>query len=232
MKTKRRINVLCTLLLLSLALGLVSFCTSGDFKEGWTDGEQDAFEEYSEMTGSKAYGAGYNVGRNVAEKINRKCMVKLIPTNYSEYPEDILNTASRKTVSMSLRDIRVLLPDKTNKNEWISTVFVTLTFFAGIFFVWLLFSFVSAIKGGEIFIKDNEWKLRSMAGVFILWFIAEFVANYIEYAFIRANIAFEGYKVVMYRPSIYPLAIGITFLLFAEIFKMGRQMKEDQEFMV
>ena len=71
-----------------------------------------------------------------------------------------------------------------------------------------------------------------MAVMFLFWYAAEWADQLIEYTFIKSSIALENYSITMDKASIYPLVIGITFLLFANIFALGRKMKEDQEFMV
>ena len=113
-----------------------------------------------------------------------------------------------------------------------TVVLIILAFAALVVVIINLIGFLSAVNSGNIFEKDNERRLRWMAAMFLVWYAAEWANLLLEYSFIKSSIALENYSVTMDKASIYPLVIGITFLLFANIFALGRKMKEDQEFMV
>lgn len=221
----KKINLFSTLLLIALALGVVSFCTTGESIESVKEGYEDA----SEM----CYERGYEAGLKVKEKIPFfDGKVVLTPMDISDYPEKITNTVTGEEIRMSLRNINVMIPGHKYPLDWITSVLSIIAFFAIFFFIWLLLTFVADVKKGDIFVKSNEWKMNWMAVVFFYWFVADWLCEILYFSFVKNTVAFDGYKVVMEHPSVFPLIIGMAFLLFSSIFSLGRKMKEDQEYMV
>ena len=133
---------------------------------------------------------------------------------------------------MVLGDVHIGLKDVKNPLRWLAIVLIILEFSAFVFVIVKLVGFLSAVQSGRIFEKENERRLRWMAVMFLIWYAAEWGHSLVHYFFIKSSVALENYSITMERASIYPLVIGITFLLFANIFALGRKMKEDQEFMV
>ena len=133
---------------------------------------------------------------------------------------------------MVLGDVHIGLKDVKNPLRWLAIVLIILEFSAFVFVIVKLVGFLSAVQSGRIFEKENERRLRWMAVMFLIWYVAEWGHSLVHYFFIKSSVALENYSITMERASIYPLVIGITFLLFANIFALGRKMKEDQEFMV
>ena len=229
---QKRINIVSTLLLVSLALGFVLYCTGSDVLEAWNEGEREAFADF-ESDSVSSYEKGYEAGLAASEKMPfHKGTVNVVPLNYSEYSETVSNAMTGDEIQMSLREIKVLLPETTNKLQWISIVLAIIAFFAIVFFVWQLLSFIIEVKRGNIFVKSNEWKLSCMGVVSIFWFVADWVTEIIEYSFLRSNVSIDGYVVVMDYPALFPLIIGLVFLLFSAVFSLGRKMSEEQEFTV
>ena len=224
MKNQSRINILSTLLLAALALGLVSMCTSHSFNESWQEGRDEVFTPYEK---------GCQAGAAAREKIHYKsAVINLVPEDYRVFDQSIHNTATGNEADISLREIRIKTDGQTNRLGWIEKVCGIFAIFMSIFFVVLLFSFITEIKKGEIFSKNNEFKLRWMAVVFLFWYIFDWVCILVDYSFSKSMFASESYHIVFEPANIYPLISGIIFLLFARIFALGRKMKEDQEFMV
>lgn len=231
---QKKINILSTLLVIVLILGGVSTCTTRSslqqMKEGWQEGYE---EGYSAGRGMSSYEKGYNAGLEFKEKANmRKVSLHLVPKDYREFTEEILNTETGTMEQMSLRDVQIGYKSDSAGFNWVYLVLFLVVAFYFLFFISLLFRFIVSIKAGEIFDRDNEKLLRWMAVLFFIWYVVDWAMVYSEYHVAKSMIALEDYYISMDRPSLYPLVIGIIFLLFAQIFAMGRKMKEDQEFMV
>ena len=156
----------------------------------------------------------------------------LVPNDYGKYTETILNTKSGVDVPLSMRTVLVNLGSPTNPLGWLKDILIVLYVLAFLCFIVLLIRFISSLKSGEIFNRGNERKLNWMGILFLVIYTVGWGLNGIEYAFAKSAVALENYTVMMDRMSVSPLIIGIVFLLFAQIFAMGRNMKEDQEFMV
>ena len=231
---QKKINILSTLLVIVLILGGLSTCTTRSarqqMKAGWEEGVE---EGYNAGRGMSPYEKGYNTGLAVKEEINmRKVGLHLIPKDYGKFTEEILNTETGDMEQMSLREVQIAYESDPEGFDWVHLVLILALVFYFLFFVSLLFRFIVSIKAGEIFDRDNERLLRWMAVLFFIWYVVDWVMVYSEYHVAKSRIALENYYISMDRPSIYPLVIGIIFLLFAQIFAMGRKMKEEQEFMV
>ena len=231
---QKKINILSTLLVIVLILGGVSTCTTRSslqqMKEGWEEGYE---EGYSAGQGMSSYEKGYSAGLEFKEKANmRKVSLHLVPKDYREFTEEILNTETGTMEQMSLRDVQIGYKSDSAGFNWVYLVLFLVVAFYFLFFISLLFRFIVSIKAGEIFDRDNEKLLRWMAVLFFIWYVVDWAMVYSEYHVAKSMIALEDYYISMDRPSLYPLVIGIIFLLFAQIFAMGRKMKEDQEFMV
>ncbi len=218
---QKRINILSTLLIIVLVLGGASKCTVRETRESYKEGFEQSYE------------AGKKVHTAAKENQNIKSLhVHLIPKDYRAYPEMILNTKTGEETPMALGDVRIGLKNPKNPLRWLSIVLILLGLFAIVFAIVKLVGFLSAIKSGKIFEKENERRLRWMAVLFLIRYAVEWGHLLVQYSFIKSSVALENYSITMERASLYPLVIGITFLLFANIFALGRKIKEDQEFMV
>lgn len=231
---QRKINILSTLLLIALAFGVISFSTDGKSAESFKEGAEADYYDYNGEE-SVAFQKGVEAGTAAKEKLpffRFNFIVNLVPDKYTECPQTIMNAATGQEMRMSLRTVKVTLPENDFKFEWLGIVLAIISIIASILFIWLLLSFISNIKKGEIFVKKNEKKLVWMAVIAIYWFAAAWATEIAYYPFIKNAVAIDGYRVAMEHPSVAPLILGITFLLFAAIFSLGRNMKEDQEYMV
>ena len=228
---QKRINILSTLLIIVLVLGGMSTCSHESFKEGFEEGYETV--EKQKTPYERGYEAGEKAGAAIKENLHiRSLHLHLVPKDIRAYPETILNTKTGEEAPMVLNQVGVRLKDTKNSLQWLTVVLIILAFAALVVVIINLIGFLSAVNSGNIFEKDNERRLRWMAAMFLVWYAAEWANLLLEYSFIKSSIALENYSVTMDKASIYPLVIGITFLLFANIFALGRKMKEDQEFMV
>ena len=228
---QKRINILSTLLIIVLVLGGMSTCSNESFKEGYEEGYE--MVEKQNTPYERGYEAGEKAGAAIRENLHmRSLRLYLVPKDIRAYPEKILNTKTGEEAPMVLHQVGVRLKDTKNPLQWLTVVLILLALAALIFAIVNLVGFLSAVNSGNIFVKDNERRLRWMAAMFLFWYAAEWANLLLEYSFIKSSIALENYSITLDNASICPLVIGITFLLFANIFALGRKMKEDQEFMV
>ena len=227
---QKKINLLSTLLVIALVLGGLSTCSTRSYKEGFEEGYNTASNLLDK---SDAYKAGAANGAAARDKIDhRSVTLRLIPKQFPGYYETVLNTKTGETEPMSLVDVEVMLDGENSAPKWIHGVILGVGIVCFLAFIFLLFYFILTIKSGEIFDKGNERTLRWMAVVFFAVFVCDLAYSLLNYTLVKSAIALENYSIEWERPSVFPLVLGFTFLLFAQIFAMGRKMKEDQEFMV
>lgn len=232
---QKRINILSTLLIIVLILGGASKCTTRGARESFKEGYKEGYETGRRLNtpADKDYEAGKKARTVTREdKDIQSLHLHLVPKDYHAYPEKILNTKTGEETPMVLGDVHIGLKDVKNPLRWLAIVLIILEFSAFVFVIVKLVGFLSAVQSSRIFEKENERRLRWMAVMFLIWYAAEWGHSLVHYFFIKSSVALENYSITMERASIYPLVIGITFLLFANIFALGRKMKEDQEFMV
>ena len=228
----KKIKLLGTLLILALVLGGVSMCSSREFGQAYKEGFEEGYETAQRLH-SPSFEKGRQAGMAAREKLRPiSTNLHLVPNDYGKYTETILNTKSGVDVPLSMRTVLVNLGSQTNPLGWLKDILIVLYVLAFLCFIVLLIRFISSLKSGEIFNRGNERKLNWMGILFLVIYTVGWGLNGIEYAFAKSAVALENYTVMMDRMSATPLIIGIVFLLFAQIFAMGRNMKEDQEFMV
>jgi len=227
---QKKINLLSTLLVITLVFGGLSTCSTRSYKEGFEKG----YDASSNMLDkSDAYKAGYATGAATKDKLGFQTVnLHLIPKQFPGYYETVLNTKTGESEPMSLMEIQVRLKDTSRASKWINGILVGVGIVCILAFIFLLFYFILTIKSGEIFDKGNERTLRWMAVIFFIMFACDLAYSLLFISLVKSAIALENYSIEWERPYLFPLVLGFTFLLFAQIFAMGRKMKEDQEFMV
>jgi hypothetical protein len=230
---QKKINLLSTLLVIAIVLGALSTCSSRAAREGWQEGYEEGYNAGRYRDKSDAFNAGAATGAAAREKLDyRTVILHLIPKQFPGYYETVLNTKTGENEPMSLMDIQVRLNGESSASKWIHGIILGIMIVCILAFIFLLFYLILTIKSGEIFDKGNERTLRWMAVVFFVVFVCDLAYSLLNYSLVKSAIALENYSIELERPSVFPLILGITFLLFAQIFAMGRKMKEDQEFMV
>lgn len=227
----KRIKLLGTLLIIALVLGGISMCSTREIGQAFEEGYD---EGYARARGghSLAFEKGSQVGAAARQKVDSWSTLHLIPKDYTNYPETILNAKTGLLTPLSMRTVRVRLGTDSQPLKWLRSTLLALYALTFIAFIILLIHFISTLKTGEIFNKENERILRWMGILFLVSYAVGWGLKGIDFAFAKSAVAFENYVVAMDRMSAAPLIAGIIFLLFAQIFALGRNMKEDQEFMV
>jgi len=228
---QKKINILSILLMLFLLFGLVSTCNNPDFREGMKEGYEDAREDYKNDNGLSAAVKTTDVAELSESPIVRRITVNLARKDFHCFGEKVVNTKTGDVLPASIQKAIIII-ENSESSSWLPITLAIPVIPGGIFFVRLLMSFIAEIKDGDIFVKGNEWKLKWMSVLALYWGLAEWICEVVEYSYVKSTVEFEDYIVSFDKPSVLPFILAITFLLFAEIFALGRKMKEDQEFMV
>ena len=231
---QKKINLLATLLVLSIVLGALSTCSSASFREGFQRGTED---------GMAAYESGRQAGENVREKLvhEHSAELRLMPKDYRAFPMSIRNTKTGEEMPMSLQAVRLGYDKEPAESgsrllNVLSSLGVIMLFIVGIggpiALILLLIVFITSVKSGGIFLKGNEKTLRWMGGILLGWYALGWVETLSTFFRARELVKLEDYLIVFDAPNVYPLVLGFALLFFAQIFAKGRMMEEDQQFMV
>ena len=224
---QKKINLLATLLAISIVLGGLSTCSSASFQEGFQVGTDEAMTKY-EM--------GYKTGENLREKALCAYIadIRLLPRNdYRSYPFSILNKKTGEEVPMAPQVVRLAIPKEDEADfVWMPILMGAIAIGGVIAIILLLIIFVTSVKAGGVFLKNNEKALRWMGGILLGWYVLDWAMTLSAYFRTKELVSLEEYWVWFDAPNVYPLVLGFALLFFAQIFAKGRTMEEDQAFMV
>ena len=231
----KRIKLLGTLLIIALVLGGISMCSTKEFGQSFKEGCEEGYATAQRLNyerNSPAFEKGVQAGVAARQKVTGWLTLHLIPNDYRVYADTVINTKTGAAMPLSMRYVRVQTGTGAHPLGWLRTTLTIVYGLSFLAFIILLIRFISTLKTGEIFSKENERKLRWMGILFLITYAVAWALEGVDYAFVKSAVALENYSVMMDRVSVAPLIAGIIFLLFAQIFALGRNMKEDQEFMV
>lgn len=98
---------------------------------------------------------------------------------------------------------------------------------------WCILKMVSGVLKGNIYCRKNEQYLLYIGLFSFTVFIIGLIFKTVFWANAIPLIGKEGYRIVLTSSiGLEFLSIALFFFIMSEIFRLGRQMKEDQEFMV
>lgn len=97
---------------------------------------------------------------------------------------------------------------------------------------WCFLRMILAILKGNIFIKKNERSLLYIGLYFLAAFIIYLIFKIEFWARAIPLISEEGYRITFTSFNFDALAMAIFFFILSKVFTLGREMKEDQEYMV
>ena len=229
---QKKINLLATLLVIAIVLGGLSSIIDPAVREGWKAGSEMAQQDWKEDNRT-AYEKGFEAGKSLRGALSlHPVAVRLYPKEILAYPDSLRNAKTDEMTPVSFRSVSFGMKEVTGSANWLEVLISICSLASVIAFILMLFVFVSSIKNGGVFLKGNEKILRWMAVLSFFWYAADWILTLKAFSLAKANVALEHYNVVFDAPNFFPLVLGFTLLLFAQIFAKGRKMEEDQEFMV
>ncbi|MDD5861664.1 MAG: DUF2975 domain-containing protein [Prevotella sp.] len=220
MKTKRKFNIYCILLLLVVSLQF-GFSTLEDIKDSYNEtNEEMRIEDDVDNQGQPKY---YLTDLDVRSKTPWNLAVK--------------NLKSGQTDSLRIYSVKAKVratPELTKRDTIgeIGKTLFALVASIGIIAFWIVFfRLVLDVNRGEGFSAKTTWRLRFMGWMLILYFFCRiFAMLFMDYG--RGLISYADFEIIpfAYRYArTLRLVLGIALLLFAQFFEMGRKMKEDQD---
>ncbi len=210
---KRRLNILCVLVVLVLAVSVSR--SAYYFGIGATTGFKGSWERKTEDLG----------------KLMNVKAVSLLPDDFLNFQDSVYNTISGEYVPVMYSQLGVSMPFR--ENAWGMAVSILSTYmhlFAAVgAFIIFIFIIVSVNKS-NIFTWKNVSRLRWLGGLLIISFIGSVVPHVITYIILSKQFDIQGYSLSLDEVfSVITLALGLVSYVFAEIFAIGLRMKEEQD---
>ena len=224
---KKRFNLYCGLLIAAIvfSIGLGTFETAYQMYQGGKAGIEAARQE-------RRAGIPNDPMKNI-ERIGRMTPVEMMPKmSYlmETAPADsIVNMKTGEKIPL-MTVIGILMPEKSNNRMMVLQATGSLGTIFIIIFLVAFIKLVIAVNKGRIFEKRTEtllsWGGWSVLGIYVLGWVNT-LYNYLMNVY---EFEFELYDLrIIEKPDVALLYAAFGMLLVGQIFKIGRQMKEEQE---
>ena len=208
---KRRINILCALLILLFSVVV------GDVAYHGLAGGFSTFNKHKK---------GYIASSDLSH-------IKVTPVPCYTCPDTIRESRTGDALPYRMDQISIV----TNPSGEISLFVLLMVLITPVLIFYLVraviqfYYFIRDVKRGKIFISENVKRLR--IGGWTLFSLGLFTNLFrlIEYWEVR-NLQIPGYQIESFDIQYRSFALVILLLLFAEIFALGVKMREEQELTV
>ena len=153
----------------------------------------------------------------------------------SSFPDSLTNIKTGEKVNIrydkaQVRAAVIPVPEKSNeKFQLIVTLFSFISIFIVIYIPVLFFKLMKALMHEVVFDKKNIRYLRKIAVLLIVYYIVDFITNYISYRMNVSLFDFTDYNILREPGDMIWLLLGIVLLLFAEILTKGSKIQEEQD---
>ena len=121
------------------------------------------------------------------------------------------------------------LDSSEQKTMWFVSVFAVLFYIAVIFFWYTFITTIKVIEKEQYFDGRLEKKFTLMGWSLIISYTIKFVGELIGAVWSSNHIELENYNVIFKPPVSYLICFGVGLLILAQIFKMARAYKEEND---
>lgn len=222
---KRRLNILCALVLLVLGYSVVetAYYMGIGVKAGvkasqeiMESGDKETVENLRQLSGMEYVGL---IPRSLNQGIK-----KLLS-------DSIYNEKSGEYVPVMYSSMAVSV--RTNRS-WASSVasgmLGLLTFVAIIWAIVLFFKLIVAVNRSRIFNWQNVRRLRRLGLLLVAGFGCSLLSSYLSIYNLREALVLQNYDLsISDLVSTTILVIGLTALIVAEVFAIGLKLQEEQD---
>ena len=214
---KRRLNILCALVLVVLVLSL--YTTGYQFGTGFIMGLDVANEQKD------------NLERNEDSMFHGDFrLVNLVPTTAMVQPDTIFNSKTGEKELAVYKELAVRIGKEQNYTQLIITstcslINIIVSIAALIIFVRIILN----INRSQIFEWRNVRRLRWLGSLLIASFILELLPKLVNYWGISEVFALNKYMIAPFALQVTDMLLGLGCLIVAETFAIGLRMKEEQE---
>lgn len=208
---KRRLNVLCLLVMLVIS--------------------------YSLIESLYYFSVGFNAGVEMSqtpEGIKQAMTMKPIavtPSGFSQFSDSVYNEKTHTYVPALYSQLVVSVPVQTSTakmlmNSFVQMFAIAMSVVAVIMFIQLIVS----INRSRIFEWRNVRRLRWLGAALILHYLCMLIPLLVAGREVNEVFALRGYTLHQSElASILTLVLGIVSLIVAEVFSIGLKMKEEQD---
>lgn len=211
---KKRLNILCVLVLCVLALTLAE-----SFYGAW-------------WGLSEAFVAGFEAEElHVEDPTENLTTLSLFPESFVGTSDSLYNSKSGKYVPVWPGEMMVSID--THMPGWLrflGVLFSVTTIVYGIKALIRFVKLIRAINRSEIFCWSNVRLLRRLGTALIFVFSGDFTLNLIDTIALRQVLSVPGYSynyLTVFSDA--NLLLGVICFVVAEIFSIGLKMKEEQD---
>lgn len=205
---KKRINILCTLMLIALVLGVKNF---DDFRG---KNPNVKYQDISENNSS-------------AEQVWQH--IDIFPDNLI-VADTLYSATSGEAYDACLysKHIAVKVPAPSLFTRILVKAGSLITSIALILF-WVCFIRLIVFINKGVFNEMSVKRIRWMGWLALIIYPGKWLSVGIPDLILRRQISFEGYEIAQTMPQMTWLIIGFGLLMFSLIMKMGMEMKEEQD---
>jgi len=153
----------------------------------------------------------------------------------SDFPDSLTNIKTGEKVNIrydkaQVRASVIPVQEKSiDKYQFIGTLIALISIFIVIYIPVLFFKLMKTLMHELVFNKKNIWCLRKIAILLIVYYIVEFITNYISYRMNVSLFDFTNYKIQREPADMIWLLLGVVLLIFAEILTKGSKIQEEQD---
>lgn len=210
---KRRLNILCVLVVLVLAISVA----------------RTAY--YFGLGAFTGFRGGKELRMNDLSILSNMKPVSLTPDDFLNFQDSVYNTKSGEYVPAFYTQMGVSLPVHENAWAMVASILSTYVYMFAAISAFIIFIFIIvSVNKSNIFTWKNVSRLRWLGGLLIISFIGSVIPHIITYATFSAEFAMKGYSLSLDDLfSVLTLALGLVSYVFAEIFAIGLRMKEEQD---
>lgn len=167
------------------------------------------------------------------QKIYRMTPIEMMPkANYlmndsAEY--SILNLKTGEKIPIMIAS-GIAMPENGSNRMIVMQVIGQLSFVLIIVFLVAFIKLVISVNKGRIFEKSMETQLAWGGWAVLAMYVLGWISTLYTYFLNVQEFEFEAYTIeILQKPDIALLYSALGMLLMGQIFKIGRQMKEEQE---
>lgn len=218
---KRRLNILCVLVMLLLGYSVF---------------------EYAYISIAAA-ADGVEMGENLVkrQKQNSKMQamkdafalkpIALIPDNFAVYNDSVYNEKSGTYVPAMHIQMAIVLP--TQSSIWllmVNQLFLAFSIIPALLAIFLFVKLIISINKSDIFNWKNVYRLRWIGGSLVFCYLCIAIPVFITSYELSEVFALRGYSLHQSDlASVTTLVLGVASLIVAEVFAIGLRMKEEQD---
>ena len=215
---KKKFNFYCILLVVAfISTTILNYETYfQDFVRGFNEGNA----AWQKTDDAQPYNPDYSY------------KLALVPNDYQQTTDSLVNTQNGQPIHVNIYSAEAYAPDFTTPSDvrWCSFFEYLFGIIAALLMFPSFIMIIITINQGKIFTNRLSLLLNLLGISLIAYFFCALFDSYGDYLICITNLALENYTIR--KPSGADeviLFFGIGLLAMAQVIKIGKQMKEEQE---